>query len=182
MLAVTMMLGTAKRRVPADADAAATIDKAQQKLMQAGTDLRQLSHGLHPPLLQEAGLPAAVNAYCEQFSVACGIPVRCGAEERVGELSRGSALALFRIVQEALGNAAKHSAARHIVVRLNRTDDLACLTVSDDGVGFDRSRLAGGGGLGLVMMRERASQLNGTFEFESAPGAGTTIRVAIPFR
>jgi signal transduction histidine kinase len=54
--------------------------------------------------------------------------------------------------------------------------------VSDDGVGFDTGRLASGGGLGLVMMRERASQLNGTFEFESAPGHGTTIRVVIPFR
>jgi signal transduction histidine kinase len=54
--------------------------------------------------------------------------------------------------------------------------------VTDDGRGFDRTRLAGGGGLGLVMMRERASQLNGTFEFESARERGTTIRVVIPFR
>jgi signal transduction histidine kinase len=54
--------------------------------------------------------------------------------------------------------------------------------VSDDGVGFDRSRLGTSGGLGSIMMRERASQLNGTFDFESAPGRGTTIRVVIPFR
>ena len=59
---------------------------------------------------------------------------------------------------------------------------MVSLAVSDDGVGFDGSRLASGGGLGLVMMRERASQLNGTFEFESAPGRGTTIRVTVPFR
>jgi signal transduction histidine kinase len=56
------------------------------------------------------------------------------------------------------------------------------LTVSDDGVGFDPSRLGTSGGLGLIMMRERASQLNGTFEFVSAPGRGTTIGAAIPFR
>jgi signal transduction histidine kinase len=56
------------------------------------------------------------------------------------------------------------------------------LEVSDDGVGFDRTRLGGSGGLGLVTMRERAGQLNGTFDFESAPGRGTTIRVTIPFR
>jgi signal transduction histidine kinase len=54
--------------------------------------------------------------------------------------------------------------------------------VSDDGVGLDRNRLAAGGGLGLVMMRERAAQLNGTFDFDSAPGRGTTIRVTVPFR
>jgi signal transduction histidine kinase len=100
----------------------------------------------------------------------------------VGELSRGSALALFRIVQEALGNAAKHAAARHIVVRLARSESVVSLTVADDGVGLDRTQLASGGGLGLVMMRERANQLNGTFNFESRPGRGTTIRVVIPFR
>jgi signal transduction histidine kinase len=181
MLAVTMMLGSAKRRIP-DENAKATIDKAQQKLVQAGTEIRQLSHDLHPPLLQEAGLPSAVTAYCEQFSAASGIPVACEADEHVRELSRGAGLALFRIVQEALGNAAKHAAANHIVVRLTRSDGVVTLTVSDDGVGLDRGKLASGGGLGLVMMRERASQLNGTFEFESAPGRGTTIKVVIPFR
>jgi signal transduction histidine kinase/ligand-binding sensor domain-containing protein len=182
MLSVTMMLGSAKRRMPDNSEAKATIDKAQHKLVQAGTDLRQLSHDLHPPLLQDAGLPGAVNAYCEQFSTTWGIPVSCNADERVGDLSRGAALALFRILQEALGNAAKHAAAKRITVRLTRSESDVSLTVSDDGVGFDRTQLASGGGLGLVMMRERASQLNGTFEFESAPKRGTTIRVVVPFR
>ena len=182
MLAVTMMLGSAKRRIADDPDATATIDKAQQKLVRAGTDLRQLSHDLHPPLLQDAGLPGAMRAYCEQFSTTWSIPVSCEADESAHELSRGAALALFRILQEALGNAAKHAGASRIVVRLKRSDGTVSLIVSDDGLGFDAARLASGGGLGLVMMRERASQLNGTFEFESAPGRGTTITVAVPFR
>jgi signal transduction histidine kinase/sugar lactone lactonase YvrE len=180
--AVALMLGTAKRGISDNSDAKTTIDKAQQILIQAGTDIRQLSHNLHPPLLQDAGLPNAVHAYCEQFSMASGVPVACEADERVGDLSRGTALALFRIVQEALGNAAKHAAAKRIVVRLSRSDRDVSLTVTDDGRGFDRTRLATGGGLGLVMMRERASQLNGTFELESAHERGTTIRVVIPFR
>jgi signal transduction histidine kinase len=182
MLAATMMLGTAKRRIPADSDAIATIDKVQQKLVRAGTDLRQLSHDLHPPLLQESGLPRAVQAYCEQFSAASGIAVTCDAAEDVHDLSRGAALALFRIIQEALGNAAKHASAKQVSVRLSRSDGMVSLTVSDDGVGLDPDRFASPGGLGLVMMRERASQLNGRFELESAPGRGTTIRVVVPFR
>ena len=182
MLAVTMMLGTVKRRIRGDADATATIDKAQQKLVQAGTDLRQLSHDLHPPLLQETGLPKAVSAYCEQFSAASNIPVACDAAEEVRDLSRGAALALFRIVQEALGNAVKHASATQITVRLSRSDAMVLLTVSDDGVGLDPSRFASAGGLGLVMMRERATQLNGRFDFESVPGRGMTIRVVVPFR
>jgi len=182
MQAVTMMLGAAKRRIPADSKATETIDKAQQKLIQAGTDLRQLSHDLHPPLLQEAGLPRAVTAYCEQFGAASGIPVACDADNEVSDLSRGAGLALFRIVQEALGNAAKHAKATQISVRLSRADGTVSLTVADNGVGIDQSRLARGGGLGLIMMRERASQLNGRFEVDSTPGRGTTIRVLIPFR
>jgi signal transduction histidine kinase len=182
MLAVTMMLGTTKRKAAGNAEIQASIEKIQQKLIQAGTDIRQLSHGLHPPVLQDEGLPGALRAYCEQFGSASGIPVVCEAEESARELSRGAALALFRITQEALGNAAKHGLAKHIDVRLARTAGSLALTVSDDGVGFDRSRLSTSGGLGLVMMRERAGQLNGTFEFQSASGRGTTIRVIIPFR
>jgi signal transduction histidine kinase len=133
-------------------------------------------------VLQEAGLPEAARGYCEQFSTSSGIPVACDADEGVRDLSRGAALALFRIVQEALGNAAKHAHATRITVRLTRSADDVSLAVSDDGAGFDSNRLATSGGLGLIMMRERATQLNGTFEFESAPGRGTTIRVVIPFR
>jgi signal transduction histidine kinase len=182
LLAVSMMLGTAKRRVAGNSDAQNTIDKAQDKLIRAGTDIRQLSHDLHPPALQHAGLPEAVRAYCEQFSAASGIPVACEADDTVLELSRGAALALFRIVQEALGNAAKHAAARQIAVRLLRSNGAVSLRVWDDGVGFDPAGLSTSGGLGLIMMRERAGQLNGRFEFTSAPARGTTIMVVIPFR
>ena len=182
MLAATMMLGTAKRRVAGDSDAKATIDKVQEKLIKVGTDIRQLSHDLHPPVLQEAGLPEAVRGYCEQFSVSSGIPVSCDADDSARDLSRGAALALFRVVQEALGNAAKHAHAKRITVRLTRSADEVSLTVSDDGAGFDPGQLGASGGLGLIMMRERAGQLNGRFEFESAPGRGTAIRVVIPFR
>ena len=182
MLAATMMLGTAKRRATGNSDAQATIDKVQQKLIQVGTDIRQLSHELHPPILQESGLPKAVQTYCEQVTATSGIPVSCHADESAADLSPGAALALFRIVQEALGNVAKHAAAKQIAVGLTRDDGMVTLTVSDDGGGFDRSRLGSARGLGLIMMRERAAQLNGRFDVETAPGRGTTIRVVIPFR
>ena len=85
-------------------------------------------------------------------------------------------------MQEALGNAAKHATAKRITVRLTRSENVVTLAVSDDGVGFDASRLARGAGLGLIMMRERAGQLSGTFEVESTPKRGTMIRIVIPFR
>ena len=182
MLAATMMLGTAKRCMVDDSEAHGTIDKVQQKLIRMGTDLRQLSHELHPPALQEAGLPKAVQDYCEEFSGACGIPVSCATDPGVDDLSRGTSLALFRILQEALGNAAKHSHAKQITVRLARNGNVVSFVISDDGVGFDRSRLGPSRGLGLITIRERAAQLNGRFECDAAPGHGTTIAVLIPFR
>jgi signal transduction histidine kinase/ligand-binding sensor domain-containing protein len=182
MLAVTMMLGTAKRRIANGSEATATIDKVQEKLIQVGTDIRQISHDLHPPALQVAGLPQAVRVCCEQFAETSGIQVSCDADARVRDLSPGAALALFRIVQEALANAAKHANATRITVGLTRSAAHVYLVVTDDGTGFDPAGLGASGGLGLVMMRERATQLNGTFEFENAPGGGTLIKVVIPFR
>ena len=87
-----------------------------------------------------------------------------------------------RIAQEALGNVAKHSAAKTVQVRLARTDGGICLCVSDDGVGFAADRAGDSGGLGLINMRERARQLRGTLEFETQPGRGTTVRAVVPFR
>ena len=98
------------------------------------------------------------------------------------ELSPGAALCLYRIAQEALGNAAKHAAAKKIEVRLTRADGRVRLSVSDDGGGCDPSQTGKSGGLGVINMRERVLQLRGTFEFDSAPGRGTTVRAEVPFR
>jgi len=89
---------------------------------------------------------------------------------------------LYRIAQEAMGNAVTHGAARHLDVRLTRSNGVVALRVSDDGKGFDPNRIGTSGGLGLINMRERARQLSGTFELDSEPGRGTTVRVTIPFR
>jgi signal transduction histidine kinase len=153
----------------------------QRKLIQMGTEVRQLSHDLHPASLKDQGLPQTLRAYCEEFSQVRGISVACNADDTARELSRGTALALFRIAQEALGNAVTHGASHHVDVRLKRSDGVMSLSVSDDGKGFDPNRITSGG-LGLVSMRERARQLNGSFEVESDPSRGTTVRVAIPFR
>jgi signal transduction histidine kinase len=182
MLAATMLLGTARRRIPDDSPAKVTIDKVQEKLIKMGTDIRQISHHLHPPVLQEAGLPEAVRNYCEQFSASSAIAVPCETDEAARDLSPGAALALYRIMQEAIGNAAKHARATRIGVRVTRANGTVSLIVEDDGVGFARDALGSSQGLGLVTMRERAGQLGGTFQIESAPGRGTTIRVDIPFR
>jgi len=179
---LTLRLAKVKRQVPSDSEANATVNGLQQQLIKIGTDIRHLSHELHPALMQDAGLPTALSSYCEEFSNARGLPVLCETEESVKELSPGAALCLYRIAQEALGNASKYSEAKKVEVRLTLSDDRVCLSVSDDGVGCTPSQIAESGGLGLINMRERVLQLNGTFDFDSEPGHGTTVKVAVPFR
>jgi len=179
---LTLRLGKVRRQVPPDSEATATVNSLQQQLIQIGTDIRHISHELHPALLQESGLPAALSSYCEEFSNVRGLSVSCETDESVRELSPGAALCLYRIAQEALGNAAKHAAAKKIEVRLTRADGRVRLSVSDDGGGCDPNQTGKSGGLGVINMRERVLQLRGTFEFDSAPGRGTTVRAEVPFR
>jgi len=178
---LSLMLGTFKRQPDSEAKKA-EIGEFQKKLIQVGTDIRQLSHELHPAVLQDDGLPAALCGYCEEFSKLRGIPVSCEIDDHLKELSPGAALCIYRIAQEALGNVAKHSKARNVEVRLTRTDGLVCLSVSDDGVGFASDQARDSRGLGLINMRERVRQLCGTLELNSEPGHGTTVRAQVPFR
>jgi two-component system sensor histidine kinase UhpB len=176
----TLRMGTAIVKLPSDSETKTRIKQLQKELMQMGTEIRHLSHELHPAVLQEAGLPAALSSYCAEFSKVRSIPVTCEAEERAAELSPGAALCLYRIAQETLGNVAKHSKAKRAEVRLSRSNGNVCLSVSDDGVGFNAD--ATSGGLGLINMSERMHLLNGTFECHSEPGRGTRVRVTVPFR
>ena len=182
MTTVNTLLGVATMQLPPDSRTKATIDKVQDIVMAMGSDVRHLSHELHPGLLKEAGLPEALCSYCKEFSTTRGIPVTCEADSGVEDLSPGTALTLYRIAQEALGNAAKHSKAKQVRVRLLRADEVVRLIVSDDGVGFVLGRPGDSRGVGLVNMRERVRYLNGTFELETQPGHGTTIRAEVPFR
>jgi len=179
---LTLRLGKVRRQVSPDSEATTTVSDLQQQLIKIGTDIRHLSHELHPALLQEAGLPVALCAYCEEFSTIRGLPVSCETDESVKQLSAGAALCIYRIAQEALGNAAKHAQPKKVEVRLTRSNGRVCLSVSDDGVGCPPDQAGRSGGLGLINMRERVLQLDGTFEFESEPGRGTTVKVAVPFR
>ena len=179
---LALELATATIELPSDSEPKAEVRQVEKKLIEVGAEIRQLSHELHPAVLQEAGLPAALSSYCEEFGRLRGIPIAYQADESVEELSPGAALCIYRIAQEALGNVAKHAQAKQVQVRLTRSDNRVCLVVSDDGVGFNPDGSGKSGGLGLINMRERVRQLDGTFEFDSEPGHGTTVKAEVPFR
>jgi PAS domain S-box-containing protein len=141
---------------------------------------RRISASLRPPILDELGLAAAIEAHVREFGERTGVvcEVRVPADSAV--FPPATALTLFRILQEALTNVARHAGARHVVVTLEVRGDTASLVVADDGKGIDAAALGRATSLGLVGMRERALAIAGTVAISGAPGRGTTVTVTAP--
>lgn len=140
----------------------------------------RLSHGLHSSALEYLGLAAAVQSHCFESSHQLCIPIDCQCDHVERELDAIVALSFLRVVQEALHNAAKHSGAKSITVRLTRLDRHLSLEIRDDGVGFDMEAARFAAGLGLISMRERIHLIGGEFEISSSPGNGTRITARAP--
>jgi PAS domain S-box-containing protein len=143
--------------------------------------LRTLSYLLHPPLLDEMGLVAAVRWLAEGFQARSGIHLSLGLPDDLGRLGADMETALFRIVQEALTNVHRHSGSARAWVRLVREEGTVRLEIEDDGA---RSPAAGrerraGIGVGIAGMKERARQLGGHLEVSGGP-RGTTVRAVFP--
>ncbi|HEY1291022.1 MAG TPA: PAS domain S-box protein [Burkholderiales bacterium] len=160
---------TARRRLE---DSLKLVDATLASIENVMADLR-------PALLDEYGLPAALAWYGEEYAQRTGIRVAVQAGEAGAGLRPEAAVALFRIAQEALNNAAKHSSAKRITVGLEESGGELVLSVIDDGKGFDPAA-APRGRWGMTTMRERAEAAGGRFSINSVPGNGTTVSAAVP--
>ncbi|HEY1217060.1 MAG TPA: sensor histidine kinase [Bryobacteraceae bacterium] len=140
--------------------------------------VRDLSHRLHPSILEELGLGAALRNLVAEYERSYGnICLVNGDEYRPVPIAAASAL--YRITQEALRNAAKHAPGAAIAVTVCESANALDVSIRDDGPGFDPGAARTKGGLGLVSMRERAESAGGTFVIESKLGEGTTVRATI---
>ena len=156
--------------------AAAEMEAVAALGAEAHAELRAVIDGLAPPDLGEAGLAESLRRYAVLAGRAHGVTVHYTAA-KLPPLSEDQDAALYRVAQEALHNALRHAGAARIGVALARTPRRVILEVTDDGSGF----VPGGpGGLGLASMRGRAASAGGTLTIRSVPGAGTTVRLAIP--
>lgn len=183
LAAVLMRLRLARSVTDAEAKDA-MLEEVRQELAEAADGLRRYAQGLRPPALDELGLGPALEAHVRHLAEAASIPVEVKVEG-VGRLEAPEAeLALYRIVQEGITNALRHSRATRIDVRVERWNGVVVATVADDGVGFDVQRRMSAPdadhGLGLFGMRERAEYVGGRVEVESAVGRGTVVRAAVP--
>ena len=153
---------------------------AQKRVKSLLKSVHDLSHRLHPANLRLVGLLGALGQLQRDLSRP-GVTITVSSENVAAILPDDIALCMYRIAQEAMQNAIKHSGARNIRVQLKGEKDAIALNVTDDGAGFDVDAAAGKG-LGLVSMHERAESVGGTLRVVSRKGAGTRLQVTVPFR
>jgi PAS domain S-box-containing protein len=184
LVAVAVNLGLVQKRgAGRDATTDNLLADSQAILEQSQRELRTLAYQLHPPVLDELGLTGAVQEYVAGFTQRCGIRVALDASPTLGRLPAETERALFRVVQESLGNVHRHSGSATATIRIARDNGSVVLEVTDHGCGL---RVRGDGttpkaGVGLAGMRERVHQLGGRFEIESN-GCGTTVRAVAPWK
>lgn len=156
------------------------IEALQEKVHGLSEDVRLLSHELHPSALEHSGLAPALETHCAEFSRTTGIRASFIARGESPALEPAVKAALYRIAQEALRNAAKHSGALNVRVTLSYEGHQIRLSIIDDGRGFNAQSRSAEGGLGLVSMQERARLAGGVADVQSMPGEGTRVEVRIP--
>ena len=171
LVSVAMSLGLAESKLPSGAEAAPIVHEAREALTVALAELRELSQGIHPSLLTERGLGAALDDLCRRAALPARLDVSLG-----GRLPAPVETAAYFVVSEAVTNAIKHSHATELSIRAWVRDDTLVADIADDGIGG-----AGvGGGSGLRGMTDRVEALGGSLTVSSPPGRGTTVHVEIP--
>ncbi len=156
-------------------------EAVREEIVEAAEGVTRISRGLRPPELEEVGLVLAIHAHIRNLRERAGFEVENELDAVDPFLDITAKLALYRIIQEALSNARRHAGAGRARVSLTREEGAVIAEVADPGAGFVPTGASEGNrGLGLVGMRERATMIGGRLTIDSAPGAGTRVRVTIP--
>jgi PAS domain S-box-containing protein len=157
------------------------LTRIQEGLIEVSSGVQSISHQLHSPNLDYLGLGAAMRSFCRDFAARHNLEIHFQADKISRPIESDVSLCLFRVLQEALHNAAKYSQVHEAGVRLACERDELQLAISDKGVGFDVAEAMKSEGLGLSSMRERVRLINGEISINSRPHGGTTIYVRAPF-
>ena len=151
-----------------------------KRASEIAADTQSLSHELHSARLQYLGIAAAIRGFCREFGEQQKVKIDLQINDLPTPLSAEISLCLFRVLQEALHNSAKHSGGRRFEVRLWGTENDIHLTIKDSGKGFDREAAKTSQGIGLISMEERLKLVNGGLSIDSQPGRGTVIEARVP--
>jgi signal transduction histidine kinase len=180
------MLGRAGQKAPDSEPVFLQEVRAAKKIVEDTLQsVRDESQIFRPAILDDFGLQQTLEWFAEQFSRQAGVQVHYRGKLADGLFPPEAAIHIYRIVQEALSNVARHSGAREAWVTLGEKENQLDLEIRDNGNGFEARteiRRAAGQGMGLAGMRERAEHLQGSFSIRSAPHEGTTVSVRVPLR
>jgi len=183
IVAVSMGLGALINLIAGgDRRAVERIQELGREVQALVGDVSKMSHRLHSSVLEPFGLASAAQTLCREMSTRHNVAVAFVDEDVPPTLPDGVALNVFRVLQEALSNAVKHSGSDRYDVTIRGRGDRIQLDVRDQGRGFDPAVALATSGLGLVSMQERLRFMNGEVTIESSPGKGTTVRATIPLR
>jgi PAS domain S-box-containing protein len=163
-----------------DVDTNTQLIHLEAKLNDLGRVVGNLSHQLHSSQLEFLGFVVAVKGLCREFTEQYLVPAQCNCFGVLNNLAADVALCLFRVLQEALHNIARHGHAKNVRVSVSGTPNEVHLEISDDGVGFAPNARKSRSGLGLISMRERLYLLGGNFAIISKPGCGTRVEATVP--
>lgn len=156
------------------------LGELSSKVNDLARDVYSIAHNLQPSRLESLGLAAALRAYCEEIEMRLGMRVRCRVAAPGTTLPSAVALSLYRVVQEAVQNAVRHSGADEIEVELDVSPRWAAVTVADNGRGLKREDAERGRGLGITGMKERLRLVEGWLDLQSIAGEGTTVTAWAP--
>lgn len=151
-----------------------------RKLDRLSDDLRGLARGMHPSVVDHVGLNEALRELAMSVEEREGLTIAFTPAIEEGVLDSKARLALYRIAQEALGNAARHAGVERVEMALTRFDRGIRLTIIDAGRGFDRDEAEAGPGIGITSMRERLAAFGGQVIFDATPGRGTRVVATLP--
>jgi PAS domain S-box-containing protein len=178
---IAVNLDVLKRELPQPAtDAWLRLSEVREQIKDLGVDVQALSHRLHSSKLKYLGLTAAATAFCREFSERKRVQIDLQCDSVPRTVSEEVSLCLFRVLQEALQNASKHSGSQHYRVSIKYAANEIALTVSDSGVGFDPHLAMQGHGLGITSMRERLKLVDGELFIEPGSPKGTVVRARVP--
>lgn len=157
-----------------------SVAAVQSQISTIASDVQTISHALHSSNLEYLGIDAAMRGFCMELAQQRKVEIDFKSKDLPVPLSPEISLCLFRVLQEALHNSAKHSRALQFKVELFGTSEAIHLAVHDSGIGFDPQAAMRGRGLGLTSMKERLKLVKGRFSINSHPGTGTTIHAWVP--
>jgi len=181
------LLGVSLQRLREDLPAfveraSGQINELCERIADLGSDIHALSHRLHSSKLEYLGLVAACKGFCRELSRQQNVEIHFQSQHVPKELPQEISLSLFRVLQEALQNAVKHSGVRRFEVSITGAPNEIHLSVHDSGLGFDLQEAMTGYGLGFASMKERMKLIDGHLSIDLKPQGGTTIHARAPLR